>query len=75
MADADVLCVTDIDVEVLDADAFAPEIPEGFEIVACLPDRGWLTSQTSELAYRFTLYAKPELASSPVLADLASRLP
>lgn len=66
--DADILCVTDIDIDVDGADAFAPEIPEDFEIVACSPDRGWLTSRACQdsgepIAYRFTLFARTPQAA------------
>lgn len=87
IADADLLCVTDLDIEVPQADAFAPEIPEGFEIAAALPERGWLASasqapqgaaasggEAGPVAYRFTLYARPEALGSPVLGGLAQLL-
>ncbi|WP_182354505.1 dihydrofolate reductase [Flaviflexus huanghaiensis] len=49
--------VTDIDVDVPGADAFAPPLPDwsspDWEIVGADPDRGWHTSSTG-LRYRFT---------------------
>lgn len=87
IADADLLCVTDLDIEVPQADAFAPAIPDCFEIAAALPGRGWLASasqapagsaasggEAGPVAYRFTLYARPEALESPALARLAQLL-
>lgn len=73
--DADILCVTDIDIDVDDADAFAPEIPTDFEIVACLPDRGWLYSNVDSVPYRFTLYARGEARGSADVLALIELLP
>ncbi|MBM9433426.1 dihydrofolate reductase [Flaviflexus equikiangi] len=56
----DGLIVTDIDVDVPGADAFAPVLPDWFsadapewEIVGADPERGWHTSSTG-ISYRFT---------------------
>lgn len=73
IADADILCVTDIDTSVPGADAFAPEVPAEFEIVASEPARGWLRSKGG-LAYRFTLYARGEGAHSAAAGALAELL-
>ncbi|MBR6458655.1 MAG: dihydrofolate reductase [Actinomycetaceae bacterium] len=77
--DADVLCVTDIDIDVPNADAFAPEIPEDFEIVSCLPDRGWLSSRNTDddehpIPYRFTLFARIPQARDYAKTVLTDRL-
>lgn len=77
--DADILCVTDLDMDVPEADAFAPEIPEGFEIVACLPDRGWLASRATDndgqpILYRFTLYVHTPHARDYAESTLTHRL-
>lgn len=77
--DADILCVTDLDIDVPNADAFAPVIPDDFGIVACLPDRGWLSSRatggdTRSILYRFTLYARTPAARTYAENALAQRL-
>lgn len=76
--DADTLCVTDLDIDVPEADAFAPEIPEDFEIVSCLPDRGWLSSRNTDngaqsIPYRFTLFARTRTARNYAETTLAQR--
>lgn len=77
--DADILCVTDLDMDVPEADAFAPEIPEDFEIVSCLPDRGWLSSRGKDdeaqpIPYRFTLYARTPQAHEYTETTLTQHL-
>lgn len=79
IADADILCVTDLDIDVPNADAFAPEIPEDFEIVACSPDRGWLSSRRTDddeqpIPYRFTLFARTQVAHTYAETVLTQRL-
>ncbi|MDP9800414.1 dihydrofolate reductase [Arcanobacterium wilhelmae] len=55
---ADLLLVTDVDVDVPDADTFAPTWDlAAFDVAQAAPARGWLTSRTG-LRYRTTLYAR-----------------
>ncbi|WP_054952434.1 dihydrofolate reductase [Flaviflexus massiliensis] len=61
----DGIVVTDIDMEVEGADAFAPPLPD-WDVVGAEPDRGWLTSKNG-LQYRFTALAKR--GSSPWDSD------
>ena len=52
----DGVVVTDIDIDVPGADAFAPPLPNwtsDWELIGADPDRGWQTSSTG-LRYRFT---------------------
>lgn len=53
----DGIIVTDLDIHVDGADAFAPALPD-WEIVAAEPDRGWLTAENGT-QYRFTALARP----------------
>lgn len=53
----DGIVVTDIDVDIDNADAFAPGLPN-WPIIQTEPDRGWLTSTTG-IQYRFTALARP----------------
>lgn len=52
---ADGVVVTDIDVAVPDADAYAPEIPADWELIAADPSRGWHKSRKGP-SYRFSAY-------------------
>lgn len=61
----DGIVVTDIDLAVPGADAFAPQLPN-WDVVGAEPDRGWLTSRTG-LRYRFTALARR--GSSPWTED------
>lgn len=59
---ASVLCVTDLDLEVPDADAHAPNFAfpvggDAWQLKESSPARGWHTS-VSGVAYRFSLYAR-----------------
>ncbi len=57
---ADVLVVTDLNIEVTDADTFAPRISFDWDILSAYPERGWLHSR-SGIDYRFSIYKKPKL--------------
>ncbi|MDO5025532.1 MAG: dihydrofolate reductase [Trueperella sp.] len=52
---ADGVVVTDIDLAVPEADAFAPAIPPDWELIATDPSRGWHTSRKGP-QYRFSVY-------------------
>ncbi len=54
---AEALVVTDLDLELPEADAFAPAVPFDWQVVAAKPDRGWLTSK-SGVDYRFSAYRR-----------------
>lgn len=54
---ADGVVITDVDLEVPDADAFAPMIPFDWETVESDPDRGWHTAANGT-RYRRTIYRK-----------------
>ena len=54
---ADGVVITDVDLEVPDADAFAPMIPFDWETVESDPDRGWHTAANGT-RYRMTIYRK-----------------
>lgn len=58
MDEAEALVVTDLDLGVEDADAFAPPIDYDWRVVQAEPERGWLTSK-SGVPYRFTAYRRP----------------
>lgn len=68
---ADILCVTDIDIDVPDADAFAPRIPDDFHVVQEDPSGGWNYSEKGKCSYRFRMYARDaldvDIASLPSL--------
>ncbi|MBM7825773.1 dihydrofolate reductase [Arcanobacterium pluranimalium] len=53
LAQADALVITDVDLRVSEADAFAPEIGDDWELVQAEPNRGWLHSK-SGIDYRFS---------------------
>ncbi|WP_124055193.1 dihydrofolate reductase [Arcanobacterium ihumii] len=50
---ADALVITDVDLDVPDADAFAPRLTDEWVPVQTEPDRGWLKSKTG-INYRFS---------------------
>ncbi len=56
---ADVLVVTELDLPVSQADAFAPRIDSSWQIAFSYPDRGWLRSENG-INYRLTVYHKPQ---------------
>ena len=67
----DGIVVTDIDIDIPDADAFAPALPSwtdaaAWEIVGSDPDRGWHRSATG-LAYRYT--ALTRIGTTPWAGD------
>ncbi|MDO4887776.1 MAG: dihydrofolate reductase [Actinomycetaceae bacterium] len=66
---ADLLVVTDVDVDVPDADAFAPAVDFTWKVAQALPERGWLTSRTG-LRYRCTVYCRPGAMPPPLLEGL-----
>ena len=55
---ADFVVMTHLDIDVPDADAFAPAIPLGWNIASVDPTRGW-TESTSGIPYRFMVYTRP----------------
>lgn len=55
---ADGAVVTDLNIEVADADAFAPAIPFDWEVVAVSPNRGWHRAKNG-MEYRFSVYRRP----------------
>ncbi|MFC5369229.1 dihydrofolate reductase [Arcanobacterium bovis] len=63
LSQADALVITDVDMTVADADAFAPSIGEDWELVQAEPNRGWLHS-TSGIDYRFSALQRKISASS-----------
>lgn len=65
----DRLVITDLDIDVPDADAFAPPLDPSFEPVITEPARGWLTSK-SGIKYRFTVYQRPG-RDQPFIMSLA----
>ncbi|MFP7697090.1 dihydrofolate reductase [Trueperella sp. LYQ143] len=73
---ADALVVTDIDIDVPDADVFAPPIPDTWSCIAASPTAGWHTSKTG-LPYRFRLYRRPtsqvELPDFTQISERVSR--
>ena len=63
----DGIVVTDIDITVEGADAFAPPLPvTGWDIVSADPDRGWRTAKNG-MKYRFTALSRR--GSSPWETD------
>lgn len=63
----DGIVVTDIDITVEGADAFAPPLPvTGWDIVSADPDRGWHTAKNG-MKYRFTALSRR--GSSPWETD------
>ena len=65
---ADGVVVTDIDLEVPGADAFAPMIPFDWETVESDPDRGWHMAENG-VRYRMTIYRKKRSGFPGLLAD------
>ena len=56
---ADGAVVTDLNMKVPGATAFAPGVPFSWEALQANPAHGWNTSAKSEVNYRFTLYRRP----------------
>ncbi|KTF04418.1 Dihydrofolate reductase [Trueperella bernardiae] len=71
MKKADGVVVTDIDIDVPDADAFAPAIPFNWEPVGTEPFRGW---HVAENGMRFRVSAYRRRRSGFVPGDLAAAL-
>ncbi|NLI03727.1 MAG: dihydrofolate reductase [Actinomycetaceae bacterium] len=65
---ADAVVVTDLDMDVPHAEAFAPQVPFEWKLQAANPDRGWLSSRTG-VNYRFSLYTRPGFKADPQLLD------
>jgi len=65
---ADGVVVTDIDLEVPGADAFAPMIPFDWETVESDPDRGWHMAENG-VRYRMTIYRKKRSGFPGPLAE------
>lgn len=61
---ADGVVVTDLDIDVPDADSFAPMVPFDWETVESDPDRGWHTAD-SGLRYRMTVYRRKRSGFNP----------
>lgn len=58
MANADLLVITDLDIEVDSGDAVAPAVAfDEWDLIGADPDRGWHTARTG-VKYRFTAYAR-----------------
>lgn len=70
---ADVLVVTDVDVDVEGADAFAPSIGGSWRKAVGLPKRGWLAS--GRLNYRVSVYFQPGVNADDVVRAVAGRGP
>lgn len=70
---ADVLVVTDVDVDVEGADAFAPSIGGSWRKAAGLPERGWLAS--GRLNYRVSVYFQPGVNADDVVRAVAGQGP
>lgn len=66
---ADVLVVTDVDINVDGADAFAPEIDSEWLVAASFPERGWFDS--GKPAYRVTVYSRDNADITDVLRAVA----
>lgn len=64
MALADGVVVTDVDVEVPGADAFAPMVPPDWQTAASDPDRGWHTAANGS-QYRMTVYRRRRSSFDP----------
>ena len=62
---AGILVVTDVDINVDGADAFAPEI----DSAASFPERGWFDA--GKLAYRVTVYSRDNADITDVLRAVA----
>ena len=66
---AGILVVTDVDINVDGADAFAPEIDSEWLVAASFPERGWFDS--GKLAYRVTVYSRDNADITDVLRAVA----
>ena len=66
---AGILVVTDVDINVDGADAFAPEIDSKWLVAASFPERGWFDS--GKLAYRVTVYSRDNADITDVLRAVA----
>ncbi|QOR48255.1 dihydrofolate reductase [Trueperella pecoris] len=64
LALADGIVVTDLDIDVAGADAFAPMIPLDWETMDCAPDRGWHVADNGT-RYRMTVYRRRRSGFDP----------
>ncbi|MDY5584856.1 MAG: dihydrofolate reductase [Arcanobacterium sp.] len=57
LTEAELLVVTDVNLEVPNADAFAPRIDFDWHIISANPDRGWYCANNN-IEYRITAYSR-----------------
>ncbi|MCI6575089.1 MAG: dihydrofolate reductase [Actinomycetaceae bacterium] len=62
--------ITDLDLHIPDADAFAPALPDDWNTQGSLPAAGWLHSAKADVNYRFTAFAAPGVLSPHALQHL-----
>ncbi|AWE42831.1 MULTISPECIES: dihydrofolate reductase [unclassified Actinobaculum] len=68
---AEILVVTELDISVPEADAFAPPIGPRWRLHRVDPPRGWLTSRSANgIHYRFCVYRRDDVERAAVDAVL-----